>query len=81
MVVYAQTATSLAGREAKVAHATGSFEVKLAPQTSDPPLGRFLFDKEFHGGLQGSSKGEMLTGSSGTVFIADTGNNRVEEWP
>ncbi len=48
-----------------MAHATGSFEVKLAPQTSDPPLGRFLFDKEFHGGLQGSSKGEMLTAGSG----------------
>ena len=41
--------------------ATGSFDVKLAPQPSDAPgLGRLSLDKEFHGDLTGSSKGEML---------------------
>lgn len=48
-----------------MAQATGTFEVKLSPQTSDPPLGRFLFDKQFHGGLDGTSRGEMLTAGSG----------------
>ena len=54
-----------ATQDAKMAHATGTFEVKLSPQTSDPPLGRFLFDKQFHGGLDGTSRGEMLTAGSG----------------
>lgn len=46
-------------------HATGSFEVKLTPQPSEPPLGRMTLDKQFHGGLEGASKGEMLTAGSG----------------
>lgn len=46
-------------------HATGTFEVKLTPQTSDPPVGRITFDKQFHGGLDGTSKGEMLATGSG----------------
>ncbi len=54
-------------RETKMAHATGSFDVKLAPQPSDPPLGRFLLDKQYHGGLDGVSKGEMLTAGSGAA--------------
>ena len=48
-------------------HATGTFDVKLAPQTSDPPLGRFLLDKQYHGALEGASKGEMLTAGSGAA--------------
>ncbi len=48
-------------------HATGTFDVKLAPQTSDPPLGRFLLDKQYHGALEGTSKGEMLTAGSGAA--------------
>ena len=50
---------------AKVHHATGAFEVKLSPQPSDPPLGRMSFDKQFHGGLDGTSKGEMLATGNG----------------
>jgi len=50
-----------------MAHATGTFDVKLAPQTSDPPLGRFLLDKQYHGSLDGTSKGEMLTAGSGAA--------------
>ena len=46
-------------------HATGAFEVKLTPQISDPPLGRMSIEKQFHGGLEGASKGEMLTAGSG----------------
>ncbi len=58
------------------AHATGTFEVKLAPQTTDAPtLGRLSIDKQFHGDLEGTSKGEMLAvqggvqGSAGYVAM------------
>ncbi|HEX4604352.1 MAG TPA: DUF3224 domain-containing protein [Candidatus Angelobacter sp.] len=49
------------------AHANGTFEVKLAPQKdegADPSLGRMTIDKQFHGDLEGASKGQMLTGMS-----------------
>ena len=45
-------------------HASGTFEVKLSPQeTADKVegLGRMSIDKQFHGDLEGTSKGEMLT--------------------
>ena len=50
-------------------HATGPFEVKLVPQLSDgdaqdATLGRMSIDKQFHGALEGTSKGQMLTGGS-----------------
>ena len=43
--------------------ATGTFEVKMAPQEAPetPGVGRMLLDKQFHGDLEGTSKGEMLT--------------------
>lgn len=47
-------------------HASGTFEVKLTPQSDDkdgdPTLGRMTIDKQFHGDLEGTSKGQMLTG-------------------
>ena len=47
-------------------HASGTFEVKLVPQTDDKngdaALGRMTIDKQFHGDLEGTSKGQMLTG-------------------
>jgi len=61
------------------AHATGPFEVKLAPQTDDkigdPTVGRMSIDKQFHGDLEATSKGQMLAamtdvkGSAGYVAI------------
>jgi hypothetical protein len=46
--------------------ATGTFEVNLVPQTddhsADATLGRMTIDKQFRGDLQGTSKGQMLTG-------------------
>ena len=62
------------------AHASGPFEVKLAPQppdekVGDPTVGRMSIDKLFHGDLEGTSKGQMLTamtgvkGSAGYVAI------------
>ena len=47
-------------------HASGTFEVKLVSQTDDKngdaALGRMTIDKQFHGDLEGNSKGQMLTG-------------------
>ncbi len=50
-------------------HATGPFEVKLAPQTekdADQSLGRMTIDKKFHGDLEATSAGQMLTGMTNT---------------
>ncbi len=46
--------------------ANGTFEVKLTPQASNDKaegatLGRMSIDKQFHGDLEATSKGEMLT--------------------
>jgi hypothetical protein len=55
-------------------HATGTFEVKLTPQPSGA-VGRMSIDKQYHGELEASSQGEMLTamtavkGSAGYVAI------------
>jgi hypothetical protein len=60
------------------AHASGPFDVKLAPQddkVGDPTVGRMSIDKQFHGDLEATSKGQMLTamtevkGSAGYVAI------------
>jgi uncharacterized protein DUF3224 len=46
-------------------HASGPFDVKLAPldpafKTEDNSIGRMSIDKQFHGDLEATSKGEML---------------------
>lgn len=48
------------------AHASGTFEVKILPQTQNEietaaAIGRMTIDKELHGDLEATSKGEMLT--------------------
>ncbi len=45
-------------------HAAGTFTVKVAPLTPAPAegLGRFSIDKEIHGDLEATTKGEMFTG-------------------
>ena len=45
--------------------ATGTFEVQLAPQETAAAIGRMSIDKQFHGDLQGTSKGEMLAARGG----------------
>lgn len=58
--------------------ARGTFDVEVVPVAQDPlpqgsGLGRFSLDKTFHGDLEGTAKGEMLTaetaveGSAGYV--------------
>ena len=60
--------------------ATGPFDVKLAPQSLSPVaehsgLGRMSLDKQFHGALEATSVGEMLSfrdaalGSGGYVAM------------
>ena len=46
--------------------ATGTFDVKITPQASDlapegPNLGRMSIDKQYHGDLNATAKGEMIT--------------------
>jgi len=61
-------------------HASGTFEVKVVPQAAeekvgDPTVGRMSIDKQFHGDLEGTSKGQMLAamtevqGSAGYVAM------------
>jgi hypothetical protein len=57
-------------------HATGTFEVTLVPQPVDgSPIGRMTLDKQFHGDLEATSKGQMLAfstdvkGSAGYVAM------------
>jgi hypothetical protein len=52
-----------------MAHASGSFEVTVAPlsaadKADSTALGRLSLDKQFHGDLDGTSKGEMMTAST-----------------
>ncbi|MFZ1973986.1 MAG: DUF3224 domain-containing protein [Candidatus Acidiferrales bacterium] len=61
-------------------HATGTFDVKVLPEGTDDKaegstLGRMSLDKQYHGDLDGTSKGQMLTagtdvkGSAGYVAM------------
>jgi hypothetical protein len=66
-----------AKEKAVTTHATGTFEVKLTPQTADADaaadagLGRMSIDKQFHGDLEGTSKGFML--SSAATIVKGSG--------
>jgi len=58
-------------------HASGSFEVQINPQAQNnaegSTLGRMSIDKQFHGDLEGTGKGEMLTAGTDTgsaVYVA-----------
>jgi Protein of unknown function (DUF3224) len=61
-------------------HAAGPFEVKLTPQppeekVGDASVGRMAIDKQFHGDLEATSQGQMLStmgaakGSAGYVAM------------
>ncbi len=60
--------------------AHGTFEITITPASSDgegqdATLGRFILDKQYHGDLEATSQGQMLTagtatqGSAGYVAI------------
>jgi hypothetical protein len=67
-------------RAVMATHAQGVFDVKVFPQVrdekvGDPTVGRMSIDKQFHGDLEATSKGEMLAvmtdvnGSAGYVAM------------
>ncbi|MEJ7812059.1 MAG: DUF3224 domain-containing protein [Gemmatimonadaceae bacterium] len=76
---HAPAPKSIQTGSAMTARASGSFDVKVIPQgtpdNADPDaLGRMTIDKQFHGDLAGTSKGEMLATSTSAhgsaVYVA-----------
>ena len=62
-------------------HASGTFEVKLTPQATEDNaessgLARLLIDKQFHGDLEATGKGQML--SAGTAVKGSAGYVAIE---
>jgi len=57
--------------------ARGTFDVKLNPQPTESALGRMSIDKQFHGDLEGVSKGEML--AAGTAVKDSAGYVAMEK--
>src|ERR1700733_11979208 len=48
-------------------HASGTFDVTIVPQSAqehvgDPSIGRMSIDKHYHGDIEGTGLGQMLTG-------------------
>jgi Protein of unknown function (DUF3224) len=74
LLAYAETHPRISSANQKepvmTKHASGTFEVKIAPQKPDSQvaesanLGRMTIDKQLHGDLEGTSKGEMLSAMS-----------------
>lgn len=63
-------------------HSRGTFDVKVIPQAPDDPAGgafnRLFLDKQFHGDLDGSSKGQML--AAGTAVDGSAGYVALERF-
>ena len=62
-------------------HATGTFEVKITPQddkSADKSIGRMTIEKQWHGDLEGTSAGQMLTG--GDVRTGSAGYVAIEKF-
>jgi hypothetical protein len=60
--------------------ATGTFDVKVIPQAADDsaggPFSRLFLDKQFHGDLEATSKGQML--GAGTAVEGSAGYVALE---
>ncbi len=78
--IHSQTPNTVPEEAVVTNHASGTFEVKLNPQApddkvGDPTVGRMSIDKQFHGDLEATSKGQMLAvrtdveGSAGYVAM------------
>ena len=66
LIILSVRLTEAIGKEARLtARAIGTFQVKITPLTpynqDDKTLGRFSLDKQFHGDLEATGKGEMLS--------------------
>ena len=57
-------------------HASGAFDVKVVPQkdegVGDATVGRMSIDKVYHGDLEGTGLGQMLTGMAEAVKDSGT---------
>jgi len=65
-----------------MAHAKGTFEVKITPQSpeegvGDPGVGRLALDKQFHGDMQARGLGQML--AMGTAVDGSAGYVAMEQ--
>jgi hypothetical protein len=63
-------AKATAKEKVVTSHASGTFDVKLTPQAvedGDAGLGRMSIDKQFHGDLEGTSRGFMLSSAAAVV--------------
>jgi hypothetical protein len=69
LTVSAAPSVGLQREVVMTAHASGRFDVKVKPQPADDPaagpFGRLFLDKQFHGDLEATSKGQMLASGSG----------------
>jgi hypothetical protein len=67
-LLLACTATASARGDKMMGRAAGAFDVTVVSQTpaggEEPAVGRMTIDKQFHGDLEATSKGQMLTGMS-----------------
>lgn len=76
LMAAASLAVPIGGVMAMSGQAKGSFEVKIVPQTptTDPSLGRMDLDKRYHGDLEATATGTMLTamgsGQGNGVYVA-----------
>jgi len=64
---HAQTASPSLKEAIVTSHATGPFDVKVIPadeKFDDPLLGRMTIDKQYHGDIEATAKGQMLTAGS-----------------
>jgi hypothetical protein len=65
--IHAQQVSKPAQKEASMTHnARGPFDVKVTPaaDSQSGPLGRMILDKQYHGDLEATGKGQMLTAST-----------------
>jgi hypothetical protein len=81
---FSQTGPSAPGSSQKGAamHASGTFEVTVKPEATENQseglsLGRMSLEKQYHGDLEGTGKGEMLTAGSGAGSGAYVAIERV----
>jgi hypothetical protein len=60
-------ASNQSQKEAVVNHASGPFDVKLTPleDKTDASMSRMAIDKQFHGDLEATSRGQMFSAASG----------------
>jgi hypothetical protein len=80
-ILHAQTSPAPKGT---IMHATGPFDVKMTPQDDklSDGVNRMLIDKQYHGELEATSKGQMLAvGSakgSGAYVAVETVTGKLE---